>query len=111
MSRVSEERPLASDTSLAAERAQFATLRRLSPAAKFAAFLDLQQTAILLAESGIRLRHPEASEREIFCAVSPAPSMLRRCGGSTAGSPTPTDEHDRKPSSPFPELSPVTSAG
>jgi hypothetical protein len=63
---VSEERTLASDTSLVAERRQFDIWRRMSPAEKFAAFLDLQQTAIALAEAGIRLRHPEADAREVF---------------------------------------------
>jgi hypothetical protein len=63
---VAEERPLARDTAPAAEGLQFAAWRRLSPAGKFAAFLDLQQTAIALAEAGIRLRHPGASDREVF---------------------------------------------
>ncbi len=63
---MSEERTLASDTSLAAERAQFAIWRRMTPAEKFAAFLDLQQTAIDLAEAGIRLRYPQADAREVF---------------------------------------------
>jgi hypothetical protein len=63
---VTEERPLAADTPLAAEHAQFAIWRRMTPTEKFAAFLDLQQTAIALAEAGIRLRHPHADEREVF---------------------------------------------
>ncbi len=63
---MSEERTLASDTSLVAERAQFAIWRRMTPAEKFAAFLDLQQTAIDLAEAGIRLRYPQADAREVF---------------------------------------------
>lgn len=63
---MSEERTLASDTSLAAERAQFAIWRRMTPAEKFAAFLDLQQTAIDQAEAGIRSRHPQADAREVF---------------------------------------------
>lgn len=63
---MSEERPLASDTSLCAERAQFAIWRRMTPAEKFAAFLALQQTASDLAAAGIRLRHPHADAREVF---------------------------------------------
>jgi hypothetical protein len=76
---VAEELPLARDTAPAAEGLQFAVWRRLSPAEKFAAFLDLQQTAIALAEAGIRLRHPRASEREVF---------LRRQSPSTIRSPS-----------------------
>ena len=63
---MTEERPLAADTSLAAERTQFAIWRRMTPMAKFAAFLDLQRTAIALAEAGIRMRHPHADEQEVF---------------------------------------------
>lgn len=63
---VSEERTLASDTSVVAERRQFDIWRRMSPAEKFVAFLDLQQSAIALAEAGIRLRHPKADAREVF---------------------------------------------
>ena len=54
------------ERSLATEHAQFAIWRRMTPAEKFAAFLDLQQTAIALAEAGIRLRHPQADAREVF---------------------------------------------
>jgi len=54
------------DTSAAAEEAQFDVWRRMTPAEKFAAFADLQATAIALAEAGIRLRHPDADEREVF---------------------------------------------
>ena len=60
------ERPLAADTSLVAERMQFELWGRMTPARKFALFLDLQDTVIALAEAGIRLRHPNASPREVF---------------------------------------------
>ena len=60
------ERPLAADTSLVAERQQFEIWRRMTPAEKFGAFLDLQATTIALAEAGIRLRYPTASAREVF---------------------------------------------
>ncbi len=63
---VSEERTLAADTSLVAERLQFEVWRRMTPAEKFAAFLDLQSTTTALAEAGIRLRHPGADQREVF---------------------------------------------
>jgi len=60
------ERPLAADTSPVAERMQFEFWGQMTPARKFALFLDLQDTVIALAESGIRLRHPDASPREVF---------------------------------------------
>ena len=63
---MTDERPLAADTDLVAERTQLAVWRRLPPAEKFAAFLDLQDTVIGLAEAGIRLRYPHASNREVF---------------------------------------------
>ena len=49
-----------SDTSPAAEQLQFEIWRRMSPAEKFAAFLDLQATAEAFAEAGIRRRYPLA---------------------------------------------------
>ena len=54
------------DTSAAAEAQQFAIWARMSPAEKWAAFEDLHQLAIAMAEAGIRLRHPQASDREVF---------------------------------------------
>ena len=60
------ERPLAADTSLVAERLQFDLWRQMTPMRKFALFLDLQSTMIALAGAGIRLRHPDAGEREVF---------------------------------------------
>jgi hypothetical protein len=55
-----------SDTSPAAEQLQFEIWRRMSPAEKFAAFLDLQATAEAFAEAGIRRRYPLADAREVF---------------------------------------------
>jgi hypothetical protein len=54
------------DTSVDAEALQFAIWARMSPAEKFAAFEDLYQLAVAMAEAGIRLRHPQASDREVF---------------------------------------------
>ena len=59
-------RPQAQDTSPVAERRQFEVWGRMTPAQKFAAFLDLQTTAVALAEAGIRLRHPRADASEVF---------------------------------------------
>lgn len=54
------------DTTAAAERLQFEVWGRMTAAEKLAAFDELQQTAQRLAEAGIRLRHPHASDREVF---------------------------------------------
>ena len=59
-------RPQAPDTPPVAERRQFEVWGRMTPAQKFAAFLDLQATAVALAEAGIRLRHPRAEAHEVF---------------------------------------------
>ncbi|MBL8756093.1 MAG: hypothetical protein JNK15_22560 [Planctomycetes bacterium] len=63
---VSDPRPLAMDTSADAEARQFAIWASMTPAEKFAAFEDLHRLAIALAEAGIRMRHPQASDREVF---------------------------------------------
>ena len=73
---MSEERTQSADTSFAAERLQFELWRRMTPIEKFAAFFDLQATTMALAEAGIRLRHPEADEREVF--LRRAASMIDR---------------------------------
>lgn len=62
----SDYRPQARDTAAVAERMQFDVWRRMTPAQKFAAFLDLQATVAALADAGIRLRYPHADAREVF---------------------------------------------
>jgi hypothetical protein len=62
----SEYRTQAADTTRAAEEQQFAIGRAMTPAEKFTASLELQQLAAVLADAGIRLRHPNASPREVF---------------------------------------------
>lgn len=64
--RAGDWQPQSMDTPAEIERLQFDVWRRMTPAEKFAAFVDLQATAIALAEAGIRLRHPNADEREVF---------------------------------------------
>ncbi len=54
------------DTDAVAERRQFEVWGRMTPAEKFAAMEQLMEMANALAEAGIRQRHPEASEREVF---------------------------------------------
>ncbi|MFT4844223.1 MAG: hypothetical protein ACI90M_004705 [Candidatus Azotimanducaceae bacterium] len=63
---MTEERPLAADTNLHAESMQRAVWQSLSPTEKLAAFFDLQDTAIALAEAGIRMRYPQATSKEVF---------------------------------------------
>lgn len=41
-------------------------LRRMTPGDKIAAVFSLNQLVLHVAESGERLAHPEASDREIF---------------------------------------------
>lgn len=60
------ERPLAADTPLEFERMQFAALRAMSPAQRFALFDSFQQEMEELAEAGIRFRHPLADSKEVF---------------------------------------------
>lgn len=59
-------RPEARDTSMVAERLQFECWGRMSPQQKFATFLDLQDSVVAMAESGIRFRHLAADDREVF---------------------------------------------
>jgi len=77
------------DTSAAAEAQQIAIWARMTPAEKWAAFEDLQATAIALAEAGIRLRHPGASEREVFlrrvARTLDRATMLRAYGWAPEG--------------------------
>jgi hypothetical protein len=64
--RVHDPQPVAMDTDLAAEAQQCAIWARMTPPEKWAAFEDLHAAAIAFAEAGIRLRHPQASDREVF---------------------------------------------
>jgi hypothetical protein len=61
-----EPRTLASDTSSTAERLQFEIWSRMTPAAKFAALVELTAFADAVAEAGIRRLHPHADDREVF---------------------------------------------
>ncbi|MBL8735710.1 MAG: hypothetical protein JNL12_04725, partial [Planctomycetes bacterium] len=49
---MNDARPLAMDTSPAAEAQQLALLARMTPAEKWAAFEDLHQLAIAMVEAG-----------------------------------------------------------
>ena len=54
-----------SDTSPEAQAVLIDIYRRMSPADKWRQLADLYQRARVLHETGYRLRHPDASEREI----------------------------------------------
>lgn len=55
---------LSSDTSLEVERAQVELWRRMSPLEKACAVTEISRAVQQLSLAGIRLRYPEASERE-----------------------------------------------
>ncbi len=59
-------RTLADDTTPSAEQCQFEIWSRMTPAQKFAAFEQLMAMAEVVAEAGIRRRHPHADDREVF---------------------------------------------
>lgn len=67
---MSRYRTQSEDTSRAAEEVQFALLRAMTPARKLAVFRDLNAAARRLAELGIRMRHPGASDREVFLRLA-----------------------------------------
>jgi hypothetical protein len=54
------------DTDERAERVQFAIWRRMSAADKCRIVLELNEMTLELARQGIRERHPDADEREVF---------------------------------------------
>lgn len=58
--------PLAADTSPDIEARQIAAWRRMSPAEKAATVAALNRAAREMMVAGIRHRHPEAGEREVF---------------------------------------------
>jgi len=61
---------LASDTSLAAERAQVESWRRMSPIDKLRAVTEISRAAQELSLAGIRLRHPEAPDAECMLRLA-----------------------------------------
>lgn len=58
-----EDRP--SDTTPQAWEAYLALIRQMSPARKFARVLELSAELRAWGEAGVRLRYPEASDREV----------------------------------------------
>lgn len=59
-------RPQSDDTSIAADQAQFEVWRSMPPARKMEVWAAMQIAAVQVAEAGIRRRHPEADDREVF---------------------------------------------
>lgn len=73
-----------SDTSPEAERLQLELYRAMTPGQKLALVLDLNDTADSFARTGIRLRHPQASEEEVtlrLAAIKHGPEFVRRIYG------------------------------
>jgi hypothetical protein len=54
------------DTSEEAERVQLEIYRRMTPAQKWAAIASLYELGKMLQMAGLRMEHPEASEKEIW---------------------------------------------
>ena len=61
---------LSSDTSFAAERAQVEAWRKMSPVEKLRTVTEITRAVQQLSLAGIRLRHPEASERECLLRLA-----------------------------------------
>jgi hypothetical protein len=65
-----ERRPLADDTPVEVEDLQIEAWRRMSPAEKAALVTSLTNATFTLARAGVRQRHPNASEREVFLRLA-----------------------------------------
>ena len=57
---------LSADTSVDAERVQIERWRAMTPAEKLHLVSSISRTAFALTLAGLRHRHPDESEREIF---------------------------------------------
>lgn len=71
---------LSRDTSADVERLQIDAWRRMSPLEKIEIVSQATRDALTLALSGIRQRHPNASERECFirlAAIQLGPALVR----------------------------------
>jgi hypothetical protein len=68
------------DTSHAVDRIQFERLRAMSPEEKGAVFTGLVLAVQDLALAGLRLRHPSATEDELWLRLA-----VRRLGAETVG--------------------------
>ena len=72
------------DTDPRAMEVWLGLLRAKTPGERIAIAFDLTDFALRMAESGVRARHPEASEREIFLRAAslrlPRAFMIRAYG-------------------------------
>jgi len=72
---------LSRDTSAEVERLQIEAWRRMTPVEKAAAMSQATRDVVTLALSGIRQRHPDASDRECFirlAALQLGPTLVRQ---------------------------------
>lgn len=65
-----EPAPPADDTSSEAERHQIALWRQMTPAQKLALVSSASRSVQAMAIAGVRLRYPQADEREIFLRLA-----------------------------------------
>jgi len=61
---------LSSDTSLEAERTQVELWRRMSPLEKARTVSEISRAVQQLSLAGVRVRHPEASDRECLLRLA-----------------------------------------
>ena len=59
-----------SDTDPRAMAVWLELLRKMSAGDKISAVLDLSYIALCMSETGVRLRHPDADDREVFLRVA-----------------------------------------
>ena len=73
-------------------------LRRKTPGERIAMAFELSDFAVRVAESGVRARYPEASDREIFlrsAALRLSRDLMIRAYGWDPETPFHSDEHTR----------------
>ncbi|OHB63407.1 MAG: hypothetical protein A2Y76_13960 [Planctomycetes bacterium RBG_13_60_9] len=58
--------PKMTDTTPEAQRVQYDIYRRMSPARKFRLICDAYEMGKQLARAGLRMRHPDATEEELW---------------------------------------------
>lgn len=85
-----------SDTDPRAMEVWLDILRRKTPGERIAMALEMSEFAARLSESGVRVRHPNASEREIFlrsAALRLPRELMIRAYGWDPETPFPSDEN------------------
>ena len=73
-----------SDTDPRAKEVWIELLRKMGPEGRLAQALQLSDLGLRVSEAGVRLAHPEASEREVFLRAAarrlPRETMIRAYG-------------------------------